>query len=50
MPPARRHANEHERSLYNTLQFQLEQAMRSYLSRTQQLDPIYFVFDMSNLH
>lgn len=50
MPPTRRHANEHGQVLYDTLQVQLEQAMRSYLSQTQQLDPIYFIFNMSYLN
>lgn len=44
------HSNERERLLYNTLRFQLEQLMRSYLFQTGQSHPIYFVFDMSNLH
>jgi hypothetical protein len=37
----------HERLLYNTLRFELQEAIRAYLHRTRRLYPINFVFDMS---
>jgi hypothetical protein len=42
------YTEEHERLLYNTLKFQLQEAIRTYLQRTQQPTPIHLIFDMSN--
>jgi len=42
--------NDHERLLYNTLRFQLEQIIRTYLCQTHQMHPIYLIFDMSGIH
>ena len=44
------HTNDHEQLLYNTVRFQLEYIIRNYLSHTNRSGPIYFVFDMSNMH
>jgi hypothetical protein len=42
------HTDDRERLLYNTLRFQLEQIILTYLRQTHRTNPIYFVFDMSN--
>lgn len=39
-----------ERLLYNTLRYQLEEIMRSYLFHTNHISPVYFIFDMSNVN
>ena len=39
----------HERLLYNTLQFEIQEAVRAYLHRTQRTYPIYFVINMSGM-
>lgn len=43
------HSDEHERLLYNTMKYQIQQSIRAYLQRTRRRYPIYFIFDMSDL-
>ena len=43
------HSEEHERYLYNTLRFDLQETIRAYLQRTRQSYPISLVFDMSDI-
>ena len=38
---------EYERSLLNTVRFELQETIRAYLSRTRQPWPIHLIFDMS---
>jgi hypothetical protein len=38
---------DYERSLYNTVRFELQETIRAYLRRTRQPHPIHLVFDMS---
>lgn len=49
--PSEAHMNyDYQESLLeDTLRFQLRHIMRYYLSHTTRTDPIYFLFDMSNL-
>jgi len=42
--------DEHERLLYNTFRFQLQQIVRAYLHQTRQSHPIYLVFDLSEMN
>ena len=38
-----------EAMLYNTLKYELEQALRSYLEQTEQMRPISLIVDMTNM-
>jgi hypothetical protein len=46
---SQQHTSEHERLLYNTVRFQIEEIIREYLQRTQRPYPIYLIFDMSDM-
>ncbi len=43
------HTDEHERLLYNTIRFQIQEIIREYLQRTRRTYPIYLLFDMSDM-
>ncbi|UJR07038.1 hypothetical protein I4U23_011326 [Adineta vaga] len=41
--------DEHERLLYNTVRYQIQQSIRTYLRHTRQSYPIHLVFDMHDI-
>ena len=43
------YVEEHERILYNTLRFELQETIQAYLQRTRQAYPINLVFDFSGV-
>ncbi|CAF2104341.1 unnamed protein product [Rotaria magnacalcarata] len=43
-------SEEHERFLYTTLRFEIEESIRAYLQRTHRSFPITMVFDLSNIN
>ena len=42
-------SDEHDRLLYNTIRFRIQEIIREYLPRMQRAYPIYLVFDMSDM-
>ena len=42
-------ADEHERLLYSTVKYELQETIREYLHRTQRTPPIQLFFDMSDM-
>ncbi len=43
------YTDEHERLLYNTLKFEIQEAIRTYLQRTRRASPIHLIFDLSGI-